>query len=364
VFAGAAAALAILYFSFPLMRERVMQFANDAGERSRPIVWRGAWDIFREHPVFGGGAGSFNVLFEAFRPEGFRNDPIYAHCDYLNTLCDYGLVGFVLLLGAAAIVAWHCAGSRGIFGAAFTGLLAFSLHLLVDFHLKLPALAMIFATVSAFVTAQAWPLEAREADSRNPSKAVGICVAAAALFLALAWAIPKYRADETSRAARDRIDKMALKGVDISKEADALAAIRDAFGRAVAMDPSNAQAWSDKAYADTLWALVDPTRTHALGVSAADEADRAIALSPIVAEFWIRKGSGLDMQQRWIEGGECTAKALQLAPTRADIWYYCAYHLSLNPAAAESATAAVNLCLRLDPSFLLAQALRQRLSVQ
>ncbi|HEY5080270.1 MAG TPA: O-antigen ligase family protein, partial [Opitutaceae bacterium] len=150
--AGAAGAVAMvvavaaaLYFAFPLMRERVGNFVTDVGERTRPIMWRGALGIFREHPVWGGGAGSFDMLFEPFRPEGYRDEPVYAHCDYLNTLCDYGSVGFLLFFGAAAAVAWRCAGARGLAGAAFTGLLAFSLHLLVDFHLKIPALAMTAA---------------------------------------------------------------------------------------------------------------------------------------------------------------------------------------------------------------------------
>jgi hypothetical protein len=54
-------------------------------------------------------------------------------------------------------------------------------------------------------------------------------------------------------------------------------------------------------------------------------------------------------------------KALQLAPGRADVWYYQAYHLSLVPNEAGPAAAAADVCLRLDPGFLLAQILRQRL---
>jgi hypothetical protein len=56
--------------------------------------------------------------------------------------------------------------------------------------------------------------------------------------------------------------------------------------------------------------------------------------------------------------------ALQLAPARADVWYYQAYHLSLAEVEVGPAMAAADVCLRLDPGFLLAQLLRQRLEVR
>ncbi|HEY5227965.1 MAG TPA: hypothetical protein VIJ19_05455, partial [Opitutaceae bacterium] len=314
-------------------------------------------------PVFGGGAGCFDFLFEAFRPIGFHDEPVYAHCDYLNTLCDYGLVGFVLLFGAAAIVAWKCAGARGLGGAVFTGLVAFSLHLLVDFHLKIPALAMIVASLSGLLASEAWTTGGRKgADAGGATRASGMVLSALVLFLALGWAAPKYQAEEIRRAAREKIDKMASAGTDVSHQRDALARIRSSMERSVAIDPYNAQAWSDRAYADSLWGLVEPAQTNSLGAQVESEAQRAIALSPIVAEFWIRKGAGLDMEGKWLEGGECTAQALQIAPGRADVWYYQAYHFSLNPVEKGPAIAAADFSLRLDPGFLLAQALRQRLA--
>jgi len=362
---AAAAAVAVLYFSFPLMRVRADQLVRDAGEHSRPILWRGAWGIFREHRILGSGAASFDALFESYRPEGFRDQPVYAHSDYLNTLCDYGAVGFVLLFGAAGLVAWKCRGARGLAGAAFTGLLAFALHLLVDFHLKIPALAMLFATIAALVTADAWHVRRTPrpggSAARRLARGAALLAAAGALVMTAFWAEPKYRAEEGRRATRESIDKMAKAGTDVSGEGPTLAALRVSLDHALALDPQNAQAWADRAYADSLWALAVPKQTVALGVKVEKEAARAVDLCPVIAEFWIRRGTGLDMQYRWIEGGDCFVKALQLAPGRADVWYYQAYHLSLASTETGPALAASELCLRLDPGFLLAQALRQRL---
>ena len=360
--AAAAAAATLLYFSFPLMRERVDQLVADAGEKTRPILWRGAWGIAGDHPVLGGGAGSFDILFEKYRPVGFRDQPLYAHCDYLNTLSDYGALGFALLFGAAATIAWRCAGARGLAGAAFTGLLAFALHLLVDFHLKIPALAMTVASIAALVTAEAWP---QRDEGRMPAggaaRAAALCLAAACVGIAVTWAVPRFRAEESRRVARLGIDRMAASGVDPSGQRAALEGIRAGLARAVAMDPSNAQAWSDKAYADSLWSFISPKETVELGTQVEREAARAVEICPDVAEFWIRRGAGLDMQRRWVEGGDCLVRALQLAPNRADVWYYQAYHQSLISNDLGPAMAAADVCLRLDPGFLLAQVLRQRL---
>jgi hypothetical protein len=220
---------------------------------------------------------------------------------------------------------------------------------------------MIVASLAAFITGKSWRYTA--AAKRMPlARITAVGVSAAALALAIGWAAPKFRAEEIRRAAREKIDKMAEAGTDVSHEGAALAAIRASFDRAVSMDPRNAQAWSDRAYGDSLWALVEPSQTGALGIVAERDASVAIGLSPIVAEFWVRKGSGLDMQGKWLQGGEYSAHALQLAPGRADIWYYQAYHFSLDPIEKGPALAAADFSLRLDPGFLLAQLLRQRLA--
>lgn len=372
--AGAAAALAVvlvagavLYVSFPIMHERIDQLVRDSGELTRPILWRAAWRIFEGHKLLGGGGGSFDALFEAFRPEHFINQPFFAHSDYLNTLSDYGAVGFMLLFGAAGAVAWGCSRARGLAGAAFTGLVAFALHLLVDFHMKIPALSMIVATIAALVTSEAWHYRVRTRHAgigRLAARAAALCAAAGGFSASVLWIAPKHEAQEIRRAARERIDKMAKSAVDVSGERVALTAIRREFARSARIDPTNAQTLSDEAYADSLWALVEPRQTVELGAEVEREARAAVALCPVISEFWIRLGTGLDMQRRWIDGGACFVRALQLAPYRADVWYYQAYHLSLAPNEAGPAIAACDLSLRLDPGFLLAQVLRQRLEAQ
>ncbi len=359
--AAAAAFGGIIYLSFPLMRERVHQLVSNAGERSRPVMWRAAWRIFEAHPVLGGGAGSYDSFFEGFRPEGNLDQPTYAHCDYLNTLADYGGVGFLLFFGAGALIAWRWRGAQGLMGAAATGLWAFGLHLGVDFDLKIPALAMIVATVAGLVTSETWPGPA-EAGAPRGARQAAWGAAVAILAASFLWVIPKYRAEEARGKARERIDAMARAGTEVAAQREGLMRIRGLLAEAVRRDSSNAQAWADSAYADSLWAYVEPARNRELGAVAEKEAGRAVALCPVVAEFWIRLGVGFDMEGRKLEAGDCFVRALRIAPGRPDCWYYQAYHLSRDPAQFAASLAAADYALRLDPGYLLAQALRQRLA--
>ena len=444
------AAIGALYFAAPPVRSRLDALVRDAGERTRPILWRGALAIFREHPLWGGGAGSFNVLFEQHRPERYQDEPQWAHNDYLNTLADYGAVGFVLFFGVWGAMIWRCwrsdspaDSSRGAnllrppFGegrsktaplqntlqntpvaavydrryrpnsdsavidrryssaaatAAVThpwvlqglaaGLLAFALQLFVDFHFKLPALAMAFAVCAGLLVSWRWPtarsvgpaLDARLSESDGlptndrPAGAgrwVRIAYGVAALgVLTTTWffVLPHDRAEALRYGAREAIDRLARSEMPPTGRSATRARAHDAFTRAVALDPGNAQAWADLSYVLSLWTHEEPARTVALGREAEVAARRALVLTAVLPEAWVRLGVALDMQDRWVEAGQYFARAVELAPAAVNVRYYLAYHFSLRPVTQALARAEADACLLLDPSHRAAQALRQQLA--
>jgi len=374
---GALAAMfAALYAVSPDVRDRLNGLVRDAGEKSRPIMWRAAWRLFREHPATGSGAGSYNVLFEKHRPEQFGDEPQWAHNDYLNTLSDYGAVGFVLFFGAVAAMAWRCArakreslphaadwlGAQMMTTALAVGLAAFALHLFVEFHLKIPALAMTVGTIGALVIQRRWPVAA-VLRTTSLGRVMAALAAAAALAGTACCVVPRFRAESLRYRAHQAIDRLALTHPDAIDSRMALALVRSELARAVAIDPANAQAWADVAYADSLWAHVEPQQTLDLGRTAETAAARALALSKVVGEFWIRRGVARDMQNRWLEAGDDFSHALTLSPQNALAWYYYAYHLSLDSHQRELALAALQFCLRLDPGNAAGLALRQHLAI-
>jgi tetratricopeptide (TPR) repeat protein len=368
----------VLYSSVPEVRYRLDALVKDSGERSRPIMWRGAWSIFREHPTWGGGAGGFNVLFEKYRPEDFQDEPQWAHNDYLNTLCDYGAVGFLLFFGACGLVAFR--SSRGIATAdpearvtAFIddpnfrralgiALLAFALQLFVDFHFKIPALAMIFATISALLVQRGWA-QSRSAKIEKSWSRIGCGTTALGVaFFVVCFVWPHYAAEADRYGMRHEIDRVAVTPVSAEVQQKLFQRGREVFARATEIDPSNAQAWSDRAYATALWSIQEKDHNVEAGKEAETYANRALTMSKVLPEFWLRRGVALDMQGRWVDAGDAFIEALRLAPASSSVWYYQGYHLSLQPSTHAMAVAAIATSLRLDPGKREAEALRQRLA--
>ena len=176
-------------------------------------------------------------------------------------------------------------------------------------------------------------------------------------------ALPRLlHAESVRQQARRQLDAMAPRWAEVVRHPAGLDRVRDDLERATRVDPSNGQAWADLAYAESLRGLAEGLPGTVQGRRVEGDARRAIGICPIAPEFWVRLGTGLDMQGRWPEGGEAFSHALVLAPSRAEFWYYQAYHLSLGPNDDELALSAADIALRLDPGFTLAQSLRQRLA--
>jgi tetratricopeptide (TPR) repeat protein len=236
------------------------------------------------------------------------------------------------------------------------------LQLLLEFHFKIPALAMAFAVITALLVQRAWPVEDAAGPVSFPAKTAGLLSALAVLLATGFWFFPYYRGEALRYAARQSINRLATTDPTPAVERATLEAARADLNRAVQWAPANAQAWSDLSYATSLWAHVVPAQSVELGRAAEGTAKRALALSQVVPEFWIRRGVARDMQGHPFEAGEDFVQALALAPANAHVWFYEAYHLGLNSSDVAMALAATDFCLRLDPENREAQSLRQRLA--
>lgn len=351
----------------PAARERVAQLVSDGGERTRPFMWAGAWRLWLDAPIAGNGAGSYNLLFERHRTEGFRDEPLWAHNEYLNLLADYGLIGALLAGGAVLMVLAGC--RRAVEASEFRvwpaagiglGLLAFALQMAFEFHLKIPGLALTAAALAGLGVARVWPLlesESSPSARRWPWLFVG-CLALAAWFLGER---PRAAAEARRVPARAALDGLASRPTGDPDYARVLPKARDDLAAATRLHPGNAGVWADLSYALALTAFVSPERTVDLGREAESAADAAIRLCPLAGEFWARRGEARDLQGLWAEAGGDFARAVELSPMDPVMWYRYGAHLARRPASREAAEAALRFCLRLDPWFSESLRLLERL---
>jgi O-antigen ligase len=145
---------------------------HDKVKDDRLLYWAGARQLFARDVLWGIGPGHFDVEFAQVRPPRIQNRPLYAHNDYLNTLCEWGVAGAALVAAAWALLYWGAfkamravrkdrqdLKSKSSDRAAFVvgagvGLAGLLLHCLVEFNMQIPATAITAVTLMALLTAQ------------------------------------------------------------------------------------------------------------------------------------------------------------------------------------------------------------------
>ncbi|MFH0794920.1 MAG: O-antigen ligase family protein [bacterium] len=71
---------------------------------SRQVMWGGAWKEFKDFPILGSGPGSYRVYFPRYRSPNYHlhdisNVTLSAHNEFLNFLCENGILGFTAWMG-------------------------------------------------------------------------------------------------------------------------------------------------------------------------------------------------------------------------------------------------------------------------
>jgi O-antigen ligase len=144
--------------------ERIARLLNpisDAGATGRVAILKDSLKMLRQRPFLGWGLGTFSVVYPSFR-SFFTNLWVNeAHNDFVQTLVETGIVGFifaaaylVLLFreGMHNLKDWRNDTQSSLGLAAFLGCIGILVHGLVDFNLQIPANAAFFFALSALVT--------------------------------------------------------------------------------------------------------------------------------------------------------------------------------------------------------------------
>jgi hypothetical protein len=128
-------------FAAPAPDSRDAHRLLDVSGHGRADLWRTAWHEGADHPLLGGGAGSWPRAYAAQRHT--LTGPANAHSLYLETFAELGIVGLALLVAALATAV------RGP-PAAVAVLVAYAAAAAIDWDWQLPAV-----TIPALVAAAA-----------------------------------------------------------------------------------------------------------------------------------------------------------------------------------------------------------------
>ncbi len=119
---------------------------SDFSTNIRLNYWRGAWEIFKDYPIFGSGLGTFGIIYPQY-----QKDPIsagkYAHNLYLEMMSEAGafvLLFFVLFLISVCRRARNGLKEKKYALPLFVGILAFLMHNSVDIDWHFGANTLVF----------------------------------------------------------------------------------------------------------------------------------------------------------------------------------------------------------------------------
>ena len=150
--------------------------SKDVSISRRFSMSRGAFGIFKDHPVIGSGLGTLVAVYPRYETiyDGLVVD--HVHNDYAETLAETGLLGAVCALSFLWLLFREArknfdAGqghfSRSLHAGAIVAVSGMLLHSFVDFNLHIPGNALLFLLQAYLVTSS--PLPAKNLAPRRPA---------------------------------------------------------------------------------------------------------------------------------------------------------------------------------------------------
>lgn len=282
------------------------------GFNVRGELWTAAYRMWQDHLWWGGGPGHFDERFRAYRTAGFQYRAGHAHCDYLEVLADWGIVGLLPLLSALALALWPLgrhwiktvldpaglnAATSNYFAltcGGVAGILALLAHSLVDYQWYAPGVMLTFVAIIAMLLGQTagerWTYPAR--------RIIPLVLVVLLVFLA-------YQGGK-SFCEHHWLDKSA--------RAKALPAQIALLERAFAIEPTNFETayLIGENYRLLSWEGAEDYRQNAM--KGIEWLDRAARLNPFDPFPHLRKAMCLDWLNRPAEAEVAIQKALVLDP--------------------------------------------------
>jgi hypothetical protein len=149
----------LVVFAPSSLFHRLQSFSDPAGDDSllfRLQLWSDSMNLFGSSPIVGTGLGTYSAAIPSYRSGPHEVRAEHAESDWLELLCEGGLVGLapILVLVVSSISAGlREAGDerndrgRGALHGAAAAVVALLVHGLVDFNFRIPSNALLFSVL-------------------------------------------------------------------------------------------------------------------------------------------------------------------------------------------------------------------------
>jgi len=142
-------------------RQQLVRHAAGGLLDLRVELSRDTWRMAQARPLYGWGAGTFEVVFPVFQGSYLRDERgratarlEFAHNDWLQLLAECGLAGAVVLFGAAGLRFWRSWREAGASARlALGGLALVAGYAWIDFPLHNPAVLLTWSVLLATAAA-------------------------------------------------------------------------------------------------------------------------------------------------------------------------------------------------------------------
>jgi tetratricopeptide (TPR) repeat protein len=366
---------------------RFNDFLSNTSSFSRFYLWKAAFKIFLDHPIWGSGLSSYSTFFEKYRPEPFESTPLWAHNDYLNTLSDLGLVGFLLFFGCVIYLSkkgfnqWgylknslkrplekdlsrKLTFEKTVLAGSLISIFAFCLHLCFEFHLKIPALFFYFCMYLGIISG----LSLREAslshfDDYTHAATIRYIWVGGCLFLSVCLYATcfMFKANSLVETGKKKLNQVVQHRIPIQMAPVYLNEASALFEEAIRIDPLHAEAFNNLSYALYMSNLNDLQMRRIKGEQAYTYAYTALSLCDTKWEFWSQCGLSLLLQNKLQAAAPYFETVIQLAPNNANAWYYYASFLKTQNKRQDLALKAIERSLYLNPESHQARVLKNEI---
>jgi len=347
--------------SLLIERMHMMTQARDV----RIYNWEAAIDHIKVSPWIGTGAGTHLIYGRLFRRPQIQADPVHAHCDYLELLAEYGIVGglcmalfvtaharrglrsFSEILRRRIIPSgFHRSNGFAMQLGALCAVAGLAIHECVDFDMHVPANSMIFAFIFGIL---ANPGMERRAGFVNRRLTPWAKLVAPALGIFMLWRglplLPSEYYAEMSRAAlRDhklleaiRFGQKAIAPRPAPASADAPAPegqpppdLIERLWSKTGGNPANPNPYLFIGQANRLLGerLHNPYLQKMYFTRAVAAFDAGLKVFPQDENMLVRDGQALDEMREFVQADPIFQKALGLDPNLGALRNYYLAHLT------------------------------------